>query len=186
MRPVAAAGLLVLLAALALGACGSADNSADAPDYGAALKDAPPKLAKLYANGDELIKGGQDAYESTLASVRGYPVVVNNWASWCGPCRQEFPHFQQAAAAHLDQVAFLGVDTQDSEAAYDTFVRDNPIPYPSVEDPDKQLPDWTGTTLVGYPNTLFYDRDGNLVFAHQGPYSSEDDLNADIEKYALK
>jgi thiol-disulfide isomerase/thioredoxin len=178
--------LALLLAGLLLAACGSDDEAAAAPDYEAALKGAPPKLAALYANGDELITGGEDAYEETLASVRGYPVVVNNWASWCGPCRTEFPWFQQAAADHLDEVAFLGINSEDSPDAYETFLRDTPIPYPSVEDPDKDVAAWTGASLVGgLPNTFFYDREGELVYTHQGPYTSQEDLDADIEKYAL-
>lgn len=184
-RASAAAVLAGLLATASLAACGSSDSSSPAPDYDAALAKAPPKLAKLYANGDELIDGGEQAYDEIIASVHGYPAVINNWASWCGPCRQEFPHFQQEAAKHLDQVAFIGVDTQDSKDAYETFLRDNPIPYPSIADPDKELPSWSDTALVGYPNTLFYDRDGKLLYTHQGPYASEDDLDADIRKYAL-
>jgi thiol-disulfide isomerase/thioredoxin len=185
-RARAAAALAAgLLAAVALGACGSSDDSSPAPDYDAALKQAPPKLAKLYANGDELITGGQDAYDRTLASVRGYPVVVNNWASWCVPCRDEFPHFQKEAAEHLDEVAFLGVDSDDTPEAYETFLRDHEVPYPSVEDSDKALPAWVSRALVGYPNTLYYDAEGNLAYVHQGPYSSQDDLDADIQKYAL-
>ncbi len=174
-----------LLAAATLAACGSSDDSSPAPDYEPALKQAPPKLAKLYANGDELITGGEEAYDQTLESVRGYPVVVNNWASWCGPCRVEFPWFQDAAAEHLDEVAFLGVDTQDSADAYETFLRDNPLPYPSVEDPDKELAAWADTGLIAVPNTLFYDAEGKLVYTHQGQYRTQDDLDADIEKYAL-
>ena len=184
-RSALATAAALVLAATVLVACGSSSSS-PAPDYQAALDKAPPPLAKLYANGDELIDGGQDAYEQTIAGVKGHPVVVNNWASWCGPCREEFPYFQSQAAQHLDQVAFLGVDSEDSTDAAETYLRDNPLPYPSVEAPDKgELGDWAGTTLIGYPNTLFYDRDGELVYSHQGPYTSEDDLAADIQKYAL-
>jgi len=178
--------LPVLLAAVVLSACGSADSaSVPAPDYEPAIARAPGELATLYANGPELIDGGQVAYDETLASLRGYPVVVNNWGSWCGPCQEEFPYFQAQAAAHLDEVAFLGVDSADSPAAYETFVRDNPVPYPSVADPDRELPKWIDTALVGQPNTLFYDREGELVYTHQGPYPDEETLAADIEKYAL-
>ena len=184
-RTSAAAVFVALLASATLAACGGNESASPAPDYDAAIAKAPPKLAQLYANGDQLIDGGEQAYDEVILSVRGYPVVVNNWGSWCGPCREEFPHFQQEAADHLDQVAFLGVDTEDSPDAYETFLRDNPIPYPSVADPDRELSKWTGTGLVGQPNTLFYDRDGNLVYTHQGPYTSQDDLNADIQKYAL-
>lgn len=183
----AAALLAALLAAALLAACGSEDGeSSPAPDYEAALQQAPPKLARLYANGDELITGGEEAFDETLESVRGYPVVVNNWASWCGPCRTEFPWFQRAAAEHLDEIAFLGVNSEDSPEAYETFLRDRPVPYPSVEDPGMEIGEWIGTTLVGgLPNTFFYDREGKLLYAHQGQYTSEDDFRADLEKYAL-
>jgi cytochrome c biogenesis protein CcmG/thiol:disulfide interchange protein DsbE len=176
-----------VLATTVLAACGSStDSSSPAPDYKPALQKASPPLAKLYANGDEVRDGGEDAYDEAIASVKGHPVVVNNWASWCVPCRDEFPYLQSQSAKHLDQVAFLGVDSEDSTAAAETYLEDNPLPYPSIEAPDKgDLGSWAGTTLVGYPNTLYYDADGQLVYTHQGPYTSEDDLAADIQKYAL-
>ena len=178
--------VLALLASIVLAACGSTEAaSSPAPDYEAAIAKAPTKLAGLYADGDAVLSGGQATYDGKLADARGYPVVVNNWASWCLECRQEFPYFQSQAAQHLDQVAFLGVDSEDSTDAANTYLRDNPLPYPSVEAPGKDFQAWTDTTLVGYPNTLFYDRDGKLVYTKQGVYASEDELAADIEKYAL-
>jgi len=192
IRAKVGVALAVACAAAALGACGSDEgssvdpgNAADAPSFDEALKAAPPKLAALYAEGSELIEGGEAAYEETLDSVEGYPVVVNEWGSWCGPCREEFPHFQSQAAQHLDEVAFLGVDTEDNPDAYATFLEEHPIPYPSVADPDGEFSDWAGVALIGQPNTLFYDRDGELVFTHQGPYTDEAALAADVEKYAL-
>lgn len=187
MKARALAFLALILAASILVACGSDDEptTADAPDYEAAIAKAPAELASLYANGSELIEGGQQAYDDTLASVSGYPAVVNTWASWCAPCREEFPYFQSQAAQHLDEVAFFGIDLEDAPAAYETFLRDNPVPYPSVADPDRQFGEWTDQAFVGQPNTLFYDRDGLLLYAKQGPYTSEDELAADIEKYAL-
>ncbi len=186
------AGIGALLATLTLAACGSDESSSDpgpaaeAPSYESALAQAPAELAALYENDDAILDGGEEEYARILASVRGYPAVVNNWASWCGPCRAEFPYFQEAAAEHLDEVAFLGVDSEDSKEAAETFLRDNPLPYPSVEAPEKSdFQQWTGESLIGYPNTLFYDRAGRLVYTHQGPYASEEDLAADIEKYAL-
>ncbi|MEO7198139.1 MAG: TlpA disulfide reductase family protein [Solirubrobacterales bacterium] len=178
--------LLVLLAAGPLAACGTTESTASpAPDYEATVAKAPPKLAELYSDGDALLGGGGDTYAGKIDAVRGYPVVVNNWASWCLECREEFPYFQSQAAQHLDQVAFLGVDSEDSTDAAETYLSDNPLPYPSVEAPGKDFQDWTDTTLVGYPNTLFYDAGGELVYVKQGVYASEDDLAADIAKYAL-
>ncbi len=192
MRSKATAALAAALASVALAACGSGDSTsvdpgaaAQAPSFDQALAEAPPKLQRHYADGSALIEGGEAAYDETLASVRGYPVVVNEWGSWCGPCREEFPHFQEQAAEHLDEIAFLGVDTEDSPDAYATFLDEHPIPYPSVADPEGEFSSWADVALIGQPNTLFYDRDGELVFTHQGPYTDEAALAADIEKYAL-
>ena len=154
-----------------------------AVDYDAALAGAPPALAKLYANGDEIIEGGVDEINRKLAEVRGHPAVVNVWASWCGPCRFEFPQFQAASAEHGDRVAFLGVDTEDPVDAANDFLDDFPLPYPSVSDPDS---DYYKRDLdsIALPSTAFYDAGGNLLLVKQGPYGSEAELNADIERYA--
>ena len=84
------------------------------PDYKAALKGAPAPLAKLYGEADPLLPGGKNAFERRVGEL-GYPVVANIWASWCGPCRFEFPMFQQVRPRGK-RVAFLGVDAEDSEA----------------------------------------------------------------------
>ena len=52
------------------------------------------------------------------------------------PCRAEFPHFQEAAAEHLDEVAFIGIDTDDTDDAAETFLDEHPMPYPSFADPE--------------------------------------------------
>lgn len=193
MRFRALTGLCAILGlGLILAACGSSEGSANdpgnavaAPSYDDALAAAPPKLAALYTNGGGVLPGGNTAFEEQLASLRGYPIVVNNWASWCVPCREEFPYLQAQAAKHLDQVAFLGVDSEDSAAAAMTFLDDYPIPYPSIADPDGEFQGWVDTALVGIPNTLFFDRSGELVYVKQGPFADEAELAADIEKYAL-
>jgi cytochrome c biogenesis protein CcmG/thiol:disulfide interchange protein DsbE len=179
---VAAAVVLAFVAA----GCGSSTTTGDYggghPDYNA-LKSAPKPLAKLYAQGDKLLGGGIDAFNSELESLRGNPVVVNAWASWCGPCREEFPHFQQASAKNGKRVAFLGVDSQDSGDAARQFLGEFPVPYPSFEDPDKKITASLRATN-GLPATAFYDSSGNVAYLKQGPYTSEADLQADIERYA--
>jgi cytochrome c biogenesis protein CcmG, thiol:disulfide interchange protein DsbE len=154
-----------------------------AVDYDAALAGAPPALAKLYANGDEIIDGGVDELHRKLGSVRGHPAVVNAWASWCGPCRFEFPHFQEAAAQLGTRVAFIGVDTDDSDAAARDYLEELPLPYPSISDPGRGIFD-EYEIRFGLPATGFYDSEGKLVFVKQGPYESTDDLLADIHRYA--
>ena len=182
------AGLFAFLS-LAGGACGgepgdpgAGNPESRATDYRAALAGAPPKLAALYEQGGELLDGGVEAFERRLADLRGHPVVVNKWASWCGPCRFEFPFFQSQAAKRGDEVAFLGVDSDDSEDAARTFLAEFPVPYPSFSDPDQEIARLLDARE--FPSTVFYDSTGELVYAHRGGYASEDELAAEIERYA--
>jgi cytochrome c biogenesis protein CcmG/thiol:disulfide interchange protein DsbE len=187
-RRLALAALLTV-ATVALGGCDSSDDDGGgnpdsrATDYERALAGAPPPLAALYAQGNELLGGGVDAYEERLAELRGYPVVVNKWASWCGPCRVEFPYFQELAAERGERIAFLGVNSNDSEDAARTFLEQLPVPYPSYSDPGHEI----GDLLEGareFPTTGFYDSRGDLVYVRRGGYASKQDLAADIERYA--
>jgi len=176
---------LLVAASLALAACGSSDDIGGGhPDYKRALAGSPAPLAALHREANELLPGGVDAYEGRIAALRGYPAVVNVWASWCGPCRLEFPYFQRAAADYGKRVASLGIDTQDSDGAAGTFLREEPVPYPSYTDPDEEIVESIGATL-GLPDTAFYDRQGEMVHLKQGPYDGLAELRADIERFAL-
>ncbi len=187
LRNAPFAWTLALLASVVLGACGSSgggDYGGTAPDYTTALQGSPEPLASLHDQSNELLGGGTGAFEKRLAGLRGYPVVVNKWASWCGPCRAEFPFLQNASAKYGKRVAFIGVDSQDSDDAAKTFLGEYPVPYPSYSDIDQQIAAVLKATL-GFPSTAFFDRNGNQVYLRQGGYPSEADLFADIERYAL-
>lgn len=174
--------------ALAVAGCGSSadgESGGSPPDYESALAGAPAPLASLYAQESELLPGGIDAYEKRIASLRGYPIVVNVWASWCGPCRFEFPALQRLSARYGKKVAFIGVDAQDSDDAASTFLSEEPVPYPSYTDPNEEIKDSVGATL-GLPDTAFYDRSGELCYLKQGPYSDDADLEADVREFALR
>lgn len=187
VRPILALAAL-LLAALVAGGCGSSDSSdtgGSHPNYAKALAGAPAPLAALYKQANELVPGGSKAYEERIAELRGYPIVVNVWASWCGPCREEFPVLQELSAKYGKKVAFLGVNSEDAEDAAATFLREEPVPYPSYSDPDKEIFDSLGAPR-GFPDTAFYDSSGELVFLKQGPYRDEAELEADMRRYALE
>ena len=144
-----------------------------------ALAGAPAPLARLYARGNTIERGD---LEARLRALRGYPVVLNKWASWCGPCKAEFPAFAQAARKVGTRVAFLGVNAMDSGQAARRFLARQPVPYPSIEDVDGDVAQRLGLGQ-NFPVTAFFDRRGELVQIHQGGYTSSAQLLADIRRY---
>jgi thiol-disulfide isomerase/thioredoxin len=182
--------LAVLPALLTAAGCGSSnggggDYGGAHPDYARALAGAPAPLAALHAQSDQLLDGGASAFEKRIAALKGYPVVANVWASWCIPCREEFPVLQRLSARYGKRVAFLGINSQDSDDAATTFLKEAPVPYPSYTDPHGELADSLGTT-VGLPDTAFYNRAGELVYLKQGPYAHGSELESDVRRYALE
>ncbi len=101
------------------------------------------------------------------ASARGKVLVVNFWASWCGPCRAEQPALAAVARAYRDRrVAFIGVNVQDTRAAAVAYTRELRVPYPSLFDPGAQ----TATRLraVALPTTFILDRGGVIAYQLTG------------------
>jgi cytochrome c biogenesis protein CcmG/thiol:disulfide interchange protein DsbE len=173
-----------LAAALVVVACGGDDRgAAQAPDYDAALRNAPPELAALHDEENELLDGGAEAFEARLGKLRGYPVVVNKWASWCGPCRAEFPYFQSQSAERGTDIAFIGVNSNDGEETAADFLSEFPVPYPSYFDPQLEVAALFEAP-TDFPATAFYDSKGELVHVRRGGYGSEHELASDIERYA--
>lgn len=178
----------MLGAALALGACGgegagNPDSELTPEQAAAPLEGASPELTAIRDEANELLDGGTEAFDARLAELRGNPVVVNKWASWCGPCRLEFPHFQNQAEERAAEVAFLGVGSDDSEDALATFLEQLPLPYPTYLDPDQDIAAAIEAPQ-NFPATAFYDSSGELVYTRQGVYADEADLAADIDRYA--
>jgi thiol-disulfide isomerase/thioredoxin len=181
-----ALALLALLGSLA-GGCGSSsggDYGGQHPDYATALAGSPPALAALHKQADELLPGGKDAFDERIAALEGYPIVANLWASWCDPCRQEFPTLQKLSARYGKEVAFLGVNSQDSDDAAATFLEEAPLSYPSYTDPDNKIGAAIGTS-GGLPDTAFYGRDGELCYLKVGAYTDLAALEADVRRYAV-
>ncbi len=146
------------------------------------LAGAPAPLASLHEQSAQLLSGGRSAFRKRLAGLEGYPVVVNKWASWCAPCRTEFPIFQAQAVKTGKQVAFLGLNAGDSRDPARRFLRASPLPFPSYVDPDEDIAK-SIRAPANYPITVFFDERGTLVYAHQGGYRRESDLAADLKRY---
>ena len=181
---------LALVAVLAVGLNqakgGSGSDAKDEKfDLGRAkqqLAGAPAPLASLHAQSSQLLPGGPEAFRKRMAGLRGYPVVVNKWASWCGPCRTEFPIFQRQATVQGKKVAFLGVNAGDSTGPAERFLREKPLPFPSYVDKDEDIAK-TIQAPANYPITVFFDKDGRLAYVHQGGYRTESDLVDDMQRY---
>lgn len=109
----------------------------------------------------ELPEFSAAGFQALLRELRGTPVVVNFWASWCEPCLEEGPHLAAAAREFGDRVQFLGVDIMDDRASAQFFIRQFNWPYPSVFDPLGAIQSSFG--FLGQPVTVFYDRDGETV-----------------------
>ncbi len=103
-----------------------------------------------------------------LADLEGRPVVLNFWASWCGPCVEEFPLLRDAAARHADDgLAIVGVVVRDrSEAARD-FIARNGGSWPAAMDPGERVASAYG--ILGPPETYFIARDGTIAARQFGP-----------------
>jgi len=178
---------IALACTAALAACGGEEPKSAAPrDAGAAkraLAGSPGPLARLHRQANRLLDGGADGFRRRLRELRGHPVVVNKWASWCPPCRAEFPFFQRLALKRGREVAFLGVDSNDNDAAARRFLGEFPVTYPSYKDPQLAVAA-VFNAVQAFPATAFYDRNGKLAFVHQGGYPTEQQLAEDIRRYA--
>jgi cytochrome c biogenesis protein CcmG/thiol:disulfide interchange protein DsbE len=175
----------IAVAAVAAG-CGSDDprSAATEADFERALAGAPAPLARLYRRPAALVDGGTEAFRRQLADLRGYPVVVNKWASWCGPCRHEFPFFQRQVIERGKQVAFIGVNSEDARDPAQKFLAELPVPYPSFLDPDSDIARLLGLER-NFPITTFYDRRGERIYTKPGGYASEAALADDVREYAI-
>ncbi len=105
-----------------------------------------------------LIGGG----EVTFSSLRGKPVVINFWASWCPPCRDEAPILEKVWRSYQDRgVAFIGVDIQDTEEAAQAYIQEFGITYPNGLDIDGRITIDYGVS--GIPVTFFINREGVII-----------------------
>lgn len=143
------------------------------------LAGSPATLAALHRQANQLL-GSESALAARVKALRGYPIVINAWASWCGPCRAEFGLLASASARYGRSVAFLGAASDDSPGDARQFLAQHPVSYPSYTGTSGQVGSLTTGGLEGLPTTIFIDRAGRVVNVHTGQYDSQGTLDSDI------
>jgi cytochrome oxidase Cu insertion factor (SCO1/SenC/PrrC family) len=151
------------------------------------LAGSPPALAELHRQSGQLLPGGtnSEAFYERLLKLRGYPVVVNIWASTCAACQAEFGLFADASARYGPRVAFVGADNEDLAGLAKAFLRAHPVSYPSYETNTLGLDSLLVGGLEGTPTTVYISARGRRIYVHTGEYGTQGALDQDIEDYAL-
>jgi thiol-disulfide isomerase/thioredoxin len=119
-------------------------------------------------------------FQRLLDQLKGKPVVVNVWASWCGPCVREAPSLAKVARTFQGRVQFLGVNMQDRRTAATAFIRKYGWRFPSVSDPSGTIRDGLG--FVGIPVTQVLDASGEQMEVWSGPTFTAEDLARSLDK----
>jgi cytochrome c biogenesis protein CcmG/thiol:disulfide interchange protein DsbE len=163
---IAAAVVLVLLLGLLVK---SVITTQDARTYVADVADGKRPQAPSFdlpaLSGDGRVR---------LDDYRGRPVVINFWASWCDPCKDEAPLLQDLAAQEgANGVAFLGIDAQDLTDDARAFAKRYDLRYPLAHDSGDVNDRWG---VTGFPETFVVDRQGRTIAHWEGPISSDADV----------
>lgn len=124
-----------------------------------------------------------DGEALSLSQFKGKPVVINFWASWCVPCKEEMPLLEKNAQTYKDQVAFLGINVQESDATAAQFVKETGITFPVVLDINAKTADLY--FVRGYPTTFFIDAAGDIRTVSVGPLN-ELTLGENLSKLGIE
>lgn len=150
----------------------------------AACGDAPGGAVKTGAEAPAYAAETLDGERTSLTELRGRPVLLNVWATWCHPCRQEIPALEQLHQTYGPRglhVVGVSIDQGDQEQGIREFLQEFGASYPIWLDPDGEIT--TAYSTMGVPNTFLIGPDGTLLWKHVGPVTADNaELRALIEK----
>jgi thiol-disulfide isomerase/thioredoxin len=165
----------VTVAALAIVLLAHGRNSrAGRPDPGAGLA----AIGRTHQWG----LGSAAALRSELRALRGHPIVIMAWATWCSPCLHQLPAFASIPARYRHRVAFLGVDINDAPNIAKSYLAKHPVQFANYRATLNQLQSVLRVRVIGLPTTFFISSTGKLVHAHAGEYYvASQALRRDVE-----
>ncbi|MFI6827216.1 TlpA family protein disulfide reductase [Kribbella sp. NPDC050241] len=173
-----------LVAGLLLASCGSDQPSATDPTTRSSVAGADKLAACPSTESKPPVSNGLpdlslpclgSGPDIRLADLRG-PLVINVWAQWCTPCREEAPYLADLAKRATGKVQLLGIDYDDPRAELAVkFAGDQQLSYPHLVDPDKQLRQ--PFKIGGPPISVFVNSDGAIAYVHHGPFTSQQQLD---------
>lgn len=115
----------------------------------------------------------------TLSNLRGSPVIMNFWASWCSPCRQEMPFLQQIYEDWNNKgVILLTINLRETPSEIMQFMQSNSLSFPVLLDADASVTQ--NYNVVGIPTTFFVDKDGVIQAKKLGPFNSKAEIENNI------
>lgn len=132
-------------------------TAGDQPRVGLAVAGLAPAFTLTDLNGNQV----------SLSHFSGRPVVINFWATWCGPCQVEIPHLIEAYEREQDQVVFLAISIKEREATVRHFVEENGMPFIILLDDAGEVA--SDYRVTGIPTTFFISRDGEIIARYVGP-----------------
>lgn len=160
---------LGVLTTIVLGVPLGSTPSGSPPTSSSVVEGGSPLLGKPLP---DLALQDVDGRTVRVADLRGRPLIVNVWASWCVPCREEFPLLVGAYGEHRDRdLAVLGIVHRDDPESARRFATDQGATWPMLLDPDESA--WKALIGIGVPQTYFVDPDGIVRYVSVGPFSAE-------------
>jgi peroxiredoxin len=164
MRPTAILATLLL----------AAGTTALAASQGTAPKPAP-----------DFSLPARDGGVVQLSELKGQVVMINFWATWCGPCRQEMPLLEQIHAKY-EPLGFtlLGVNVEPDSAAATTWLKGVPVTFPILFDAQNAVAEQFG--VMGMPSSVFVDREGRVRYVHRGYKPGDEAQYADLIRSLVK